>query len=111
MAAAKPHCCVYCAAELTATSGDIRRAEWLRIVYFDQTRELDSSVTLRRALAPEGDSVNLPGPGHSRSVMGGTVSCLRANSSISPSNGFRRRTRAMLIAHSLLQPADVFVAG
>src|SRR4029078_8696305 len=32
-------------------------AEWLRIVYFDQTRELDSNVTLRRALAPEGDSV------------------------------------------------------
>ena len=43
--------------ELTASSGEIRRAEWLRIVYFDQTRELDSNVTLRRALAPEGDSV------------------------------------------------------
>ena len=43
--------------ELTATSGDIRRAEWLRIVYFDQSRQLDSNVTLRRALAPEGDSV------------------------------------------------------
>ena len=43
--------------ELTAGSGEIRRAEWLRIVYFDQTRELDSKVTLRRALAPEGDSV------------------------------------------------------
>src|SRR5258708_14839320 len=39
--------------ELTATSGEIRRAEWLRIVYFHQTRELDSNVTLRRALAPE----------------------------------------------------------
>src|SRR5581483_7042466 len=43
--------------ELTASSGQIRRAEWLRIVYFDQSRELDPSVTLRRALAPEGDSV------------------------------------------------------
>jgi ABC transport system ATP-binding/permease protein len=39
------------------TTGDIRRAEQLRIVYFDQRRELDPSVTLRRALAPEGDSV------------------------------------------------------
>jgi ABC transport system ATP-binding/permease protein len=43
--------------ELTPSSGEIRRAEWLRIVYFDQTRELDSNMTLRRALAPEGDSV------------------------------------------------------
>ncbi len=43
--------------ELSPTSGEITRAEWLRIVYFDQTRELDSNVTLRRALAPEGDSV------------------------------------------------------
>ncbi len=43
--------------ELTATSGEIRRAEWLRTVYFDQSRELDPNVTLRRALAPEGDSV------------------------------------------------------
>src|SRR5208282_5288224 len=43
--------------ELTAPAGEIRRADWLRIVYFDQTRELDSNVTLRRALAPEGDSV------------------------------------------------------
>jgi ABC transport system ATP-binding/permease protein len=43
--------------ELSPASGEIRRADWLRIVYFDQTRELDSNVTLRRALAPEGDSV------------------------------------------------------
>jgi ATP-binding cassette subfamily F protein uup len=43
--------------ELTATRGQIRRAEWLRVVYFDQSRELDPDVTLRRALAPESDSV------------------------------------------------------
>ena len=43
--------------ERSPTSGQVRRAEWLRIVYFDQSRELDSNVTLRRALAPEGDSV------------------------------------------------------
>jgi ATP-binding cassette subfamily F protein uup len=43
--------------ELTPTSGTIRRADWLRIVYFDQKRELDPKSTLRRALAPEGDSV------------------------------------------------------
>ena len=43
--------------ELTPTSGEIRRADWLRIVYFDQSRQLDGNVTLRRALAPDGDSV------------------------------------------------------
>ena len=43
--------------ELTPTAGQIRRADWLRVVYFDQSRELDTNVTLRRALAPEGDSV------------------------------------------------------
>ena len=43
--------------ESTPVSGEIHRADWLRIVYFDQSRELDPDVTLRRALAPEGDSV------------------------------------------------------
>ncbi len=43
--------------ETSPASGEIRRADWLRIVYFDQSRELDPDVTLRRALAPEGDSV------------------------------------------------------
>ena len=43
--------------EVAATTGEVRRAEKLRIVYFDQRRELDPNVTLRRALAPEGDSV------------------------------------------------------
>lgn len=43
--------------EVAPTRGEIRRADWLRIVYFDQCRRLDLSLTLRRALAPEGDSV------------------------------------------------------
>jgi ATP-binding cassette subfamily F protein uup len=43
--------------ELTPSRGAIRRADWLRVVYFDQKRELDPKLTLRRALAPEGDSV------------------------------------------------------
>jgi len=43
--------------EVVPTSGEIRRADWLRTVYFDQSRRLDLSLTLRRALAPEGDSV------------------------------------------------------
>jgi ATP-binding cassette subfamily F protein uup len=44
-------------ADLEPTNGSIRRADWLRIVYFDQNRRLDESVTLRRALAPDSDSV------------------------------------------------------
>ena len=38
-------------------TGTIRRASVLRMVYFDQTRQLDESGTLRRALAPDSDSV------------------------------------------------------
>jgi ATP-binding cassette subfamily F protein uup len=33
------------------------RADWLRIVHFDQNRQLDWNLTLRQALAPESDSV------------------------------------------------------
>lgn len=43
--------------ELEAAEGTIRRAENLRMVYFSQMREIDENLTLRRALAPEGDSV------------------------------------------------------
>jgi ATP-binding cassette subfamily F protein uup len=38
-------------------AGEIRRAPTLRIVYFDQNRQLDNNLTLRRALAPDSDSV------------------------------------------------------
>jgi ATP-binding cassette subfamily F protein uup len=43
--------------QVPPASGEIKRADWLRIVYFDQSRPLDPEITLRRALAPEGDSV------------------------------------------------------
>jgi ATP-binding cassette subfamily F protein uup len=43
--------------EMPPTTGEIRKAEFLRVVYFDQNRPLDPDVTLRRALAPESDSV------------------------------------------------------
>jgi ATP-binding cassette subfamily F protein uup len=35
----------------------VESANALRIVYFDQNRQLDASLTLRRALAPDSDSV------------------------------------------------------
>lgn len=43
--------------EMIPDAGEIRRAASLRRVYFEQTRTLDPDVTLRRALAPDGDSV------------------------------------------------------
>jgi len=44
--------------EIASDSGTIERAEGLRVVYFEQNREsLDPNMTLKRALAPEGDSV------------------------------------------------------
>jgi len=42
---------------LAPVSGEVERAEGLRIVYFEQGRRLDPEVTLRRALAPDSDSV------------------------------------------------------
>ena len=44
--------------ELQPDAGTIEKAEKLRIVYFEQNREsLDPTLTLKRALAPEGDQV------------------------------------------------------
>lgn len=43
--------------ELEPSAGKLERANALRIVYFDQNRQLDTSLTLRRALAPDSDSV------------------------------------------------------
>jgi ATP-binding cassette subfamily F protein uup len=44
--------------ELEPDKGRIRRAEHLQVVHFDQNREhLDQSQSLRRAFAPDGDTV------------------------------------------------------
>jgi ATP-binding cassette subfamily F protein uup len=44
--------------ELPPDAGEIRPADELRIVYFDQNRStLDPAVSLKRALAPDGDTV------------------------------------------------------
>jgi len=46
------------AGELDPDSGVIRRAENLQVVHFDQTREqIDQTLPLRRAFAPDGDTV------------------------------------------------------
>ena len=43
--------------EIPPDAGELRLAPALRTVYFDQTRRMDEAVTLRRALAPDSDSV------------------------------------------------------
>jgi ABC transport system ATP-binding/permease protein len=43
--------------DIPPARGEIVRADALRIVYFDQNRQLDPDLTLRRALAPDSDSV------------------------------------------------------
>ncbi len=46
------------AGELDPDSGVIRRAEHLQVVHFDQARaQLDQALPLRRAFAPDGDTV------------------------------------------------------
>ncbi|MGC2526247.1 MAG: ABC-F family ATP-binding cassette domain-containing protein [Candidatus Acidiferrum sp.] len=43
--------------DLQPIAGKIRKADPLRMVYFDQNRELDPDLLLRRALAPDSDAV------------------------------------------------------
>lgn len=44
--------------QLEPAAGEIRRADFLKMVYFEQQRQqIDPALPLKRALAPEGDSV------------------------------------------------------
>src|ERR1022692_1727342 len=95
--------------EVAATTGEIRRAEKLRIVYFDQRRELDPNVTLRRALAPEGDSVIYQD--RVIHVASWAAKFLFKSEQLNQpverlSGGERAR---VLIAQLMLQPADVLL--
>src|ERR1700723_4540551 len=95
--------------DLAPSAGEIRRADWLRIVYFDQTRTLDPDVTLRRALAPEGDSVVYRD--RVIHVAGWAARFLFTGEQLSQpvgrlSGGERAR---VLIAQLMLQPADILL--
>ncbi len=95
--------------ELAPTRGNIRRADWLRVVYFDQNRELDSEATLRRVLAPEGDSVVYQdrqihvASWAARFLFTGE----QLNQPVSRLSGGERAR--VLIAQLMLQPADVLL--
>ena len=95
--------------ELAPTAGEIRSADWLRIVYFDQSRKLDENVTLRRALAPEGDSVIYQD--RQVHVASWAAKFLFTGEQLNQpverlSGGERAR---VLIAQLMLQPADVLL--
>ena len=81
----------------------------MRIVYFDQTRTLDPDVTLRRALAPDGDSVVYRD--RVIHVAGWAARFLFTGEQLSQpigrlSGGERAR---VLIAQLMLQPADILL--
>jgi ATP-binding cassette subfamily F protein uup len=95
--------------ESDPASGEIRRADRLRSVYFDQSRELDPDVTLRRALAPEGDSVIY----QDRLVHVASWAAKflflgeQLNQPVGKLSGGERAR--VLIAQLMLQPADVLL--
>jgi ATP-binding cassette subfamily F protein uup len=95
--------------ELEPAEGSIRRAEALRLVYFSQMRELDESLTLRRALAPEGDGVTYQG--RTVHVASWAARFLFTGEQLNQpvrnlSGGERAR---VLIAKLMLEPADVLL--
>jgi ATP-binding cassette subfamily F protein uup len=95
--------------EIEPAEGAIKRAEALRMVYFSQMRELDESLTLRRALAPEGDGVNYQG--RTVHVASWAARFLFTGEQLNQpvrnlSGGERAR---VLIAKLMLEPADVLL--
>jgi ATP-binding cassette subfamily F protein uup len=95
--------------ELEPAEGSIRRAEALRLVYFSQMRELDENLTLRRALAPEGDGLTYQG--RTVHVASWAARFLFTSEQLNQpvrnlSGGERAR---VLIAKLMLEPADVLL--
>ena len=95
--------------EIEPAEGSIRRADALRMVYFSQMRELDDSLTLRRALAPEGDAVIHQG--RTVHVASWAARFLFTGEQLNQpvrnlSGGERAR---VLIAKLMLEPADVLL--
>jgi ATP-binding cassette subfamily F protein uup len=96
--------------DLKPDSGEVRCAEGLRVAYFDQNRDqLDPELPLRRALAPEGDTVIFRDrPTH---VAGWAVRFLFRPEQLdlaikNLSGGERARVH---IARLMLQPADILI--
>ncbi|HEX3985553.1 MAG TPA: ABC-F family ATP-binding cassette domain-containing protein [Acidobacteriaceae bacterium] len=95
--------------DLPLSAGHIRRAPGLRIVYFSQMRTLDPSLTLRRTLAPDADSVVYQdrvlhvASYASRFLFTGE----QLNQPVERLSGGERAR--VLIARLMLQPADLLI--
>ncbi|HEX6899994.1 MAG TPA: ABC-F family ATP-binding cassette domain-containing protein [Thermoanaerobaculia bacterium] len=95
---------------LEPDAGSIERAEWLRTVRFEQSREtLDRTVSLRRALAPESDSVVYQDrPIHVASWAKRFL--FRTEQLDTPVSRLSGGEQArILIARLMLQPADLLI--
>jgi ATP-binding cassette subfamily F protein uup len=96
--------------ELEPDAGTIEQAHGLRVVYFEQNREsLDPNLSLRRALAPEGDMVlyrdrNIHIAGWAKRFLFRTEQLDTAVSKLS--GGEKAR---IVLARLMLQPADLLV--
>jgi ATP-binding cassette subfamily F protein uup len=95
--------------EIAPGHGTVKRAEPLRLVYFDQNRELDPTLSLRRALAPDSDAVIYQG--NVIHVASWAARFLFSGEDLNRpvgrmSGGERAR---VLIAQLMLQPADVLL--
>jgi ABC transport system ATP-binding/permease protein len=95
--------------EIEPSHGTVKRAEPLRLVYFDQNRQLDPALSLRRALAPDSDAVIYQG--NVIHVASWAARFLFTGEDLNRpvgrmSGGERAR---VLIAQLMLQPADVLL--
>jgi ABC transport system ATP-binding/permease protein len=95
--------------EVLPDGGEIRTAPNLRIVYFDQNRQLNPELTLRRALAPDSDSVIYQdrvvhvASWAARFLFTGE----QLNQPVSKLSGGERAR--VLLAQLMLQPADILL--
>ncbi len=95
--------------EMPPLSGKVERADGLRMVYFDQTRQLDPELTLRRALAPDSDSVIYRDRVIHVASWGARFlfTSEQLNQPVARLSGGERAR--VLIANLMLEPADVLL--